>query len=250
MKKHLYWLAGVNLMLACAPALAATKPDALGGLAGSLPKNAAELSPMIRTVLLVTMISLVPALLIATTSFTRIVITLSFLRHALGMPETPPNAVLVTLSLILTFFSMSPVLESARRDGIQPFLDGKLTLEQATPKMIGPLRTFMRAHARDEDLQTMIDISKSPDFERDEDIPLNLLVPAFMLSELRAAFITGFMIFLPFLLIDLVVATLLMAMGMMMVPPVTISLPLKILLFVMIDGWSLIVRAIVGAYDS
>jgi flagellar biosynthetic protein FliP len=243
-------LIALACLLASASALAVGKPDAVGTLASSLPRTATELNPLLRTVIVVTLISLVPALLIAMTSFTRIIITLSFLRHALGMPDTPPNAVLITLALILTLFTMSPTIEAARVQGIQPFLDGKATIEKAGPLAIKPFHEFMLAHVREEDFQTMVDISKSGEVDRTADAPLTLLVPAFMLSELRAAFIAGFMIFLPFLLVDLVVATLLMAMGMMMVPPVTISLPLKLLLFVMIDGWSLIVRAIVGSYAT
>lgn len=229
-------------------ALAADQSSAVSTLSGALPKNAAELSPLLRTVILITLLGLVPSLLIAMTSFTRTVITLSFLRHAIGMPETPPNAVLITLSLILTLFTMAPVFERARNEGVQPFLDGKTPLEVAVPATIEPFKAFMLVHARDQDLETLAEISKTGAVERGANMPLTVLLPAFLLSELRAAFIAGFMIFLPFLLIDLVVATLLMALGMMMVPPVTISLPLKLLLFVMIDGWSLIVRAIVGAY--
>ncbi|WP_172200484.1 flagellar type III secretion system pore protein FliP [Niveibacterium sp. COAC-50] len=244
MMRVLRLLAVVPLLLAAAAALAAPETT----LAAAIPKTSAEMSPILRTVVLVTLLGLVPTLLIAMTSFTRIVITLSFLRHALGMPETPPNAVLVTLAMILTLFTMAPVTERARADGLQPWLDGKVTLEAAAPRALAPFKAFMLDHAREEDLEAMRELAHAPEPKAVADTPMTVLLPAFMLSELRAAFIAGFMIFLPFLLIDLVVATLLMALGMMMVPPVTISLPLKLLLFVMIDGWGLVVRAIASSY--
>jgi flagellar biosynthetic protein FliP len=189
---------------------------------------------------------------VAMTSFTRIIVTLAFLRHALGMPETPPNTVLITLALFLTFFTMAPVLEKSHREGLAPFLDGKLDSQQALERGLGPLKTFMLAHVRPQEVEAVAALAKlpvaAPSSAPQADPPLQVLVPAFMLSELRAAFVSGFIIFLPFLLIDLVVAAVLMALGMMMVPPVSIALPLKVLLFVLIDGWSLLLRAIAGAY--
>jgi flagellar biosynthesis protein FliP len=202
----------------------------------------------VRLLVGVSLLSLVPAALVAMTSFTRIIVTLSFLRHALGMPETPPNAVLVTMALFLTYFTMAPTLDRSYQDGVAPFLDGKISTRQAFEKGLAPLQVFMTAHVRDEDLAAVSELARLPLAEEQASVPLRVLVPAFMLSELRAAFVAGFIIFLPFLLIDLVVAAVLMALGMMMVPPVSISLPLKIMLFVLIDGWSLLLRALAGIY--
>jgi flagellar biosynthetic protein FliP len=237
---------GVLLLLALLPAAAAWPAETARLFDGA--KNLNDLAPQVRTLVGLSLLSLVPVALIAMTSFTRIVVTLSFLRHAIGMPETPPNIVLITLAMFLTFFTMAPVFEKAGRDGLAPFLDGKATTQQALDGGLGPLKEFMAAHVRDEDLASMAGMAKAELPERKVDAPLKLLVPAFMLSELRAAFTAGFVIFLPFLLIDLIVAAILMALGMMMVPPVTISLPLKVLLFVLIDGWGLLVRGIAGAY--
>lgn len=207
-----------------------------------------QIAPYVRLLIGLSLLSFIPAALVAMTSFTRIVVTLSFLRHALGMPETPPNAVLITLALFLTFFTMAPTLETAFKDGVAPFLEGKVGAEQALTKGLSPLKTFMVGHVRDEDLQSVSDLAKVQLVEQQADVPMRVLVPAFMLSELRAAFVAGFIIFLPFLLIDLIVAAILMALGMMMVPPVSISLPLKVMLFVLIDGWALLLRAIAGVY--
>jgi len=223
------------------------------GLAATVPINLKgaqqdQLAPYVRLLVGLSLLSFVPTALVVMTSFTRIVITLSFLRHALGMPETPPNVVLISLALFLTFFTMAPTLEQSHRDAVAPFLEGKIGTAQAIDRGVAPLRRFMSAHVRDEDLDavsTMARVSLSGDRN---DVPLRVLVPAFMLSELRAAFVGGFIIFLPFLLIDLIVAAILMALGMMMVPPVSISLPLKVLLFVLIDGWSILIRAIAGSY--
>jgi flagellar biosynthetic protein FliP len=228
-------------------ALAATEPSVFGNAkAGS-----SELAPYVRLLAGLSLLSFIPAALVAMTSFTRIVVTLSFLRHALGMPETPPNIILLTLALFLTYFTMQPVFEQAHREGIAPFLEGKVGIQQGLDRSMRPLKTFMQAHVRETDVAavaTLAHVDLQPVAAGAADIPLRVLVPAFMLSELRAAFVAGFVIFLPFLLIDLVVAAVLMALGMMMVPPVSISLPLKVLLFVLIDGWSLLMRAIAGAY--
>lgn len=207
-----------------------------------------QMTPYVRLLVGLSLLSFLPAALVAMTSFTRIIVTLSFLRHALGMPETPPNAVLVTLALFLTFFTMAPTLERSYAEGVAPFLNDKIGIEQALERGLEPMKTFMAAHVRGEDLRSVSELARVPFAENQADTQLRVLVPAFMLSELRAAFVAGFIIFLPFLLIDLIVAAILMALGMMMVPPVSISLPLKVMLFVLIDGWSLLLRAIAGAY--
>jgi flagellar biosynthetic protein FliP len=232
-------------------------PDLAHAAAGStssglidLGKNpSATMAPIVRLLVGLTFLSFIPAALVAMTSFTRIIVTLSFLRHALGMTETPPNSVLITLALFLTFFTMAPVLEQSHRDGLAPFLDGKIESQQALERGIGPLRTFMKAHLREQDIDAVAKLARVEPQGAQAETSMQVLVPAFMLSELRAAFVSGFIIFLPFLLIDLVVAAVLMALGMMMVPPVSIALPLKVLLFVLIDGWTLLLRAIAGAYS-
>lgn len=251
MRRVLLSWAGALLALLPVAALAA-EPASAGSLFGNAKAGSTQLAPYVRLLAGLSLLSFIPAALIAMTSFTRIVVTLSFLRHALGMPETPPNIVLITLALFLTFFTMQPVLEKSHREGLAPFLDGKIGVQQAVDGGIGPLKTFMLSHVREEDVAAVAKLAKvelGGQAGAPADIELRVLVPSFMLSELRAAFVAGFVIFLPFLLIDLVVAAVLMALGMMMVPPVSISLPLKVLLFVLIDGWSLMVRAIAGAYS-
>ncbi len=211
--------------------------------------SAQQMTPYIRTLIGLSLISLVPAALMAMTSFTRIIITLSFVRHALGLPETPPNAVLITLAMFLTLFTMAPTLEKVERTAYTPFVEGKLNLRQAAEAGVQPFKDFMARHVRDQDLDLVASMVRKPSPDKAESADLYQLVPAFMLSELRVAFSVGFVIFLPFLLIDLIVSAVLMSLGMMMMPPITVSLPLKLLLFVLIDGWGLILRAIVGSYQ-
>lgn len=211
--------------------------------------QATQLTPYLRTLIGLSLLSFLPALLMAMTSFTRIVITLSFVRHALGLPETPPTSVLIILSLFLTMFTMAPTLDKVQTQAFDPFMSGKVDLRQATQQGSAPFKEFMAKHVRDQDLALISELSKKPLPDKIEQADMFVLVPAFMLSELRAAFSVGFVIFLPFLLIDLIVSAVLMSLGMMMMPPATVSLPLKLLLFVLIDGWGLIIRAIAGAYQ-
>ncbi len=211
--------------------------------------SAQQMTPYIRTLIGLSLISLVPAALMAMTSFTRIIITLSFVRHALGLPETPPNAVLITLAMFLTLFTMAPTIEKVERTAYTPFVEGKLNLRQAAEAGVQPFKDFMARHVRDQDLDLVASMAHKPLPDKAESADLYLLVPAFMLSELRVAFSVGFVIFLPFLLVDLIVSAVLMSLGMMMMPPITVSLPLKLLLFVLIDGWGLILRAIAGSYQ-
>ncbi|WP_374605673.1 flagellar type III secretion system pore protein FliP [Niveibacterium sp.] len=214
---------------------------------GSAGKS--TLTPYLRTLIGLSLLAVVPALLMAMTSFTRTVITLSFVRHAIGLPETPPNPVLMILALFLTMFTMAPTLEAVQDRAYTPFMEGKLDLRQAADAGIQPFKDFMARHVREQDLQFVAGLAHKSSTAKPEATDLHVLVPAFMLSELRAAFSVGFVIFLPFLLIDLIVSAVLMSLGMMMMPPATVSLPLKLLLFVLIDGWTLVVRAIVGAYQ-
>lgn len=230
------------------PALAWSSTGVNSEVSDLLKVQQGQVAPYFRLLVGLSLLSFIPAALVAMTSFTRIIVTLSFLRHALGIPETPPNSVLITLALFLTFFTMAPTLEKSYTEGVAPYLEGKSTSEQALEGSVSPLKLFMGSHVRDEDLVSVSEIARVPRAVARADTPLRVLVPAFMLSELRAAFSAGFILFLPFLLIDLIVAAVLMALGMMMVPPASISLPLKLLLFVLIDGWSLILRAIAGAY--
>lgn len=208
-----------------------------------------QVSAALKILLGLTVLSLAPALLVSVTAFIRIIIVLSMLRHAMGMAETPPNTVLISLALFLTLFTMSPVMTQVNQQAFQPFMNGKMAPGPAFDTALKPIRDFMVRQTRESDLQLMVEIAKAPEPKTIEDIATVQLIPAFMLSELRSAFQIGFVIFLPFVLIDLIVSTILMALGMMMVPPVTISLPLKILMFVLIDGWNLVIRALLGTFQ-
>jgi flagellar biosynthesis protein FliP len=217
------------------------------GWAAETATPGAQTTEALRIVISLTLLAILPALLVCGTSFLRIVIVLSMVRHALGMPDTPPNTALIGLSLFLTLFTMSPVLQAINKDAVQPFMAGTQSLEDAYAKGAAPLRDFMLRQTHEQDLALMVEVSGAKTPQNVEEIGMVQLAPAFILSELRAAFQIGFVVFLPFLLIDLVVASILMALGMMMMPPSTISLPVKILMFVLIDGWSLLLRALVGS---
>ncbi|MNV19022.1 Flagellar biosynthetic protein FliP precursor [compost metagenome] len=209
---------------------------------------ATETAQALRVVLGLTVLAILPALLVCLTSFLRIIVVLSMLRHAIGMNETPPNTVLIGLALFLTLFTMSPVLQKVNQEAFEPFMAGKLSMEDGYGKGIAPLRDFMVRQTREADLALMVELSKAPVPKSMDDISNVQLIPSFMLSELRAAFQIGFVIFLPFLLIDLIVSSVLMALGMMMMPPTTIALPLKVLMFILVDGWSLVLKALVGSF--
>lgn len=210
--------------------------------------SAEDYSPVLRSFLLLTLLSFIPLLVISLTSFTRIVVVLSLLRSALGLQQTPPNSVLITLAMFLTLFTMSPVLQSAKQAGLDPYLQHKITAPVAVEQAFEPFKVFMIKQTREEDLLAVIRMAKLPPPHSVQDIGALQLIPAFMLSELRTAFQIGFVIFLPFLLIDLVVAAILMALGMIMLPPTTISLPLKILLFLLVNGWGLLAQALLSSY--
>ncbi|WP_423199798.1 MULTISPECIES: flagellar type III secretion system pore protein FliP [unclassified Cupriavidus] len=207
-----------------------------------------ETSFALRAVIGLTVLAVLPAMLVCLTAFLRIIIVLSMLRHAIGMPETPPNTALIGLALFLTLFTMSPVLQTVNTESMQPFMQGRITMEQAYVRASGPMREFMVRQTREQDLALMVELSKTKKPETMDDISNVQLIPAFMLSELRAAFQIGFVVFLPFLLIDLIVSSILMALGMMMMPPMTIALPLKILMFILVDGWSVLLKALVGSF--
>lgn len=205
-------------------------------------------SDIVRTMLLLTLLAVAPAIFISMTSFVRIVVVLAMVRHAFGMPETPPNQVLISLALFLTAFTMGPTLSAVNNQALKPLMSGSVSVEQAIDKGSGPLRNFMLAQTRDSDIEAIYAIAKAPVPDRPEQVELLKLTPAFILNELRVSFTIGFVILLPFLLIDLVVASILLALGMMMVPPATISLPIKILMFVLIDGWGLILQGVLGSF--
>lgn len=231
-----------------------------GGSGGSTPSSFSllpsfQLTPdgeeyelPIQLLLVLTILSLAPAIIILMTSFTRLVVVLSILRTALGTQQAPPNQVIIGLSLFLTLFTMYPVFNTIHDNAVQPYMEGEIGQQVATSQAVDPLKRFMSEQTREKDLLLFMDLAERDGFQNPADIPLHIIVPAFVISELRIAFQIGFMLFLPFLIIDLVVASILMSMGMMMLPPVIISLPIKLLLFVLTDGWYLIVESLLRSY--
>jgi flagellar biosynthesis protein FliP len=207
-----------------------------------------KVSNTLRIIILLTVMSIAPSFLVLMTCFTRIVIVLGFVRTALGTQQLPPNQVIVGLALFMTFFVMGPTFSEVNKEALQPFMDGKMTQQEAFDTASAPLKEFMTKHTREKDLALFMDYAKMDRPESIEDIPLTALVPAFAISELKSAFQMGFMIFVPFLVIDMIVASILMSMGMMMLPPVMISLPFKILLFILVDGWNLIVKSLLMSF--
>ncbi|WP_216667875.1 flagellar type III secretion system pore protein FliP [Sporosarcina jiandibaonis] len=207
-----------------------------------------DVSVTLQLLLLLTILSLAPGILIMLTSFTRIIIVLSFVRTGLGTQSMPPNQVLVGLALFLTFFIMSPIFVDINESAVQPYFAGDVTQEEAFDTAVVPIKEFMSKHTREKDLALFFKYNGLEKPESIEDIPLTALIPAFAISELKTAFQIGFVIFIPFLIIDMVVASTLMAMGMMMLPPVMISLPFKILLFVLVDGWYLIIESLLLSF--
>jgi len=205
---------------------------------------------IIEIIVVMTVLSVVPGILITVTSFTRIIVVLSFLRTALGIQTTPPNTVLVSLALFLTIFVMTPTLQKAYDDGVKPLLAEQITQEQAVPLIVAPFHHFMMVHVREQDLDLFMTMGKIPPVASPEDMPLNVLLPAFLISELRRAFEIGFLLFLPFLIIDIVVSALVMSMGMVSLPPSVISLPFKIIFFVLIDGWYLVCGSLIQSFGT
>ncbi len=204
----------------------------------------------LQLVALVTVLALAPSILVMVTSFTRIVVVLSLLRSAIGTQTAPPNGVIVSLALFLTAFVMAPTFREAYRVGIEPLLGAQVQPTQAFERASTPFRSFMMRHVREKDLALFVDMSREPAPRQPADVGLHVLVPAFMISELRRAFEIGFLLFVPFLIIDLVVASILMSVGMMMLPPVTVALPFKLIFFVLVDGWSLVAGSLVQSYGT
>lgn len=216
----------------------------IGGESGS-----ASGTSSLSLILIITVLSVAPAILVLMTSFTRIVIVLGFVRSSLGTNQMPPNQVLVGLALFMTLFVMSPTLSTVNEVALQPYIKGEISQTEALDKAAVPMKEFMYKHTRDKDLQLFMSYTKMERPKSYEDIPLTVMVPAFAISELKTAFQMGFMIFIPFLIIDMVISSVLMSMGMMMLPPVMISLPFKILLFVLVDGWYLVVKSLLVSFN-
>ena len=238
-------------VLALLPLAAADAQGALPALAIKTAADGAQTySLTFQVLILMTVLTLLPAMLLAMTAFTRIIIVLSILRQALGMPTTPSNQILTGLALFMTFFVMSATLEQSYANGIKPYVDGQMAGEVALDRTLQPLKKFMLAQTRENDLQLFSKLSGHEPYGGPEEVPLAVLIPTFITSELKTAFQIGFLIFIPFLVIDLVVASVLMSMGMMMLSPMLISLPFKIMLFVLVDGWSLLVGTLASSFFS
>ena len=229
-------------------AAAAAGSAAANGFSIDLNGSGLFTDRMIQIVALITVLSVAPSILIMMTSFVRIVVVLSLLRTAMGLQQSPPNSVIVSLSMFLTLFVMGPTLTDAYHQGIQPMMANQVTTEQGFTAAMVPMKKFMMAHVRDSDLKLFLDMAKVKPSASPADTPLTSLAPAFMLSELKRAFEIGFLLFVPFLIIDMAVASILMSMGMMMLPPVIISLPFKLIFFVLVDGWKLVASSLVQSY--
>ena len=238
------WVGGLVALLLPSLALAQSLTLDMGDTA-----TGSTAARMIQLVALVTVLSLAPALLVMMTSFTRIVVVLSLVRSAIGLQQTPPNQVMIGLALFLTLFIMQPVFEQAYNDGVAPLMDELITEEQALERTAAPFHVFMRQHVREKDLELFMQLSNTEAVATPEDLPYRVLIPSFMIGELKRAFEIGFLIFLPFVIIDMLIASILMAMGMMMLPPVVISLPFKIVFFVLVDGWYLVCGSLIKSFQ-
>ncbi len=251
-KKKTWGLLGLAVFLGVlvlgATAMAEPFPIPSVGLSINTAKGANQTAVVLQILILLTVLSLAPAILIMLTSFTRIVVVLSLLRHALGTQSMPPNQIILGLSLFLTFFIMTPVWNQVNSQALQPYFNNKISTEQAFEMATPPIRDFMLKQTREKDIALFVKISHSKRPEKPSDLSMSVMIPAFVISELRTAFQIGFLIYLPFLVLDMVVASVLLSMGMMMLPPIMVSLPFKLLLFVMVDGWYLIVGSLVQSF--
>ncbi len=231
----------------CADAQALTLPNinlSIGG-ASEDPK---QLATVINLLFILTVLAIAPAILLMLTSFTRILVVFSLLRHALGTQQSPPNQILIGLALFLTVFIMAPVWQQINADALTPYYDEQISWEECLPRAVKPLRDFMLKQTREKDIALFVKIAKEKRPQNTSDVSLRVLIPAFIISELKTAFQIGFLIYLPFLIIDMVVASILLSMGMMMLPPIMVSMPFKLLLFVLVDGWNLLVGSIVTSF--
>lgn len=236
------------LVALCGVALAAEVTIPTVDLRLSAPQSPRQLVTVLNVVVVLTILALAPTIVFVMTSFLRLVVVFSFLRQAMGTSTMPPNTILVTFALILTFFIMEPTATKAFNDGVKPYIEEKIGYEQAFERSARPFKDFMLQNTREKDLALFYRIRDLPNPKTIDDVPLTMIVPAFMISELKTAFEIGFLIYLPFLVIDMVVSSVLMSMGMMMLPPVMISLPFKLLIFVLVDGWNLLVQKLVESY--
>jgi flagellar biosynthetic protein FliP len=248
MRKHAVWLSILFVMLLVPGAAFAATAAPASGLNIDLSGGGLFTDRMMQIIALITILSLAPSILIMMTSFTRIVVVLSLLRTALGIQQSPPNSVIVSLSLFLTLFVMMPTLHDAYQAGVVPLVNNQISTEDALTRASEPMKKFMLAHVRDADLKLFLDMSHAKTPKSADEVAITTLAPAFMLSELKRAFEIGFLIFVPFLIIDMAVASILMSMGMMMLPPVIISLPFKLIFFVLVDGWRLVAGSLVESY--
>lgn len=237
-------------MIAAALLLAFTTPALPQTLSLDLGQGGGVAERALQLIAVITVLSLAPSILIMVTSFTRIVVVLSLLRSALGTQTAPPNSVIIALAMFLTGFVMAPTLREAYTTAAAPLIAGQIQPQQAYERGIVPFKTFMLRHVREKDLMLFLDMSQAPRPQQPQDIGIEVLVPAFMISELRRAFEIGFLLFVPFLIIDLVVASILMSVGMMMLPPVTVALPFKLIFFVLVDGWGLVTGSLVKSYTG
>jgi flagellar biosynthesis protein FliP len=241
-------LAAIFLLVLTGAALAQTPDLNLNTLIP--PGTGSTAGRIIQLVALLTVLSVAPGLLIMVTSFTRFIVALSFLRTGLGLQSTPANLILISLALFMTFYVMTPTFDQAWQDGVKPLLDNKITEQEAFPKIIEPFRLFMLKQVRDKDLKLFADLAPEDTKQKPgEEVDMRVLVPAFMISELRRGFEMGFLIALPFLVIDMIVSTITMSMGMMMLPPTVISMPIKVLFFILIDGWNMLIGSLVRSYS-
>lgn len=231
-------------------AVALAEPARAQTLSLDLGQGGGVAERALQLIAVITVLSLAPSILIMVTSFTRIAVVLSLLRSAIGTQTAPPNAVIIGLALFLTGFVMAPTLKEAYRVAVEPLVAGQIQPQEAYNRGIVPFRTFMLQHVREKDLQLFIEMSREPPPATPQDVQIQVLIPAFMISELRRAFEIGFLLFVPFLIIDLVVASILMSVGMMMLPPVTVALPFKLIFFVLVDGWGLVAGSLVKSYGS
>jgi flagellar biosynthesis protein FliP len=240
---------GLGIGVAAVAALVAL-PAAAQTVSLDLGEGGTLTGRIVQLVALLTVLSLAPSILVVVTSFTRIIIVLSLLRSAIGVQTAPPNVVLISLALFLTGFIMQPTFERSYHEGIQPLIEQKIDEETAFNRTVAPVHAFMRAHVRESDLKLFMDMGRIDAPAAAADVPLRALIPAFMISEIKRAFEIGFLIFIPFIVIDMVVASLLMSMGMMMLPPAMLSLPFKLIFFVLVDGWTLIAGSLVKSFGA
>ena len=241
-----------GIILFSEPALAQQKttvPIPKIGINIGTADNPQDVSVTLQLLLLLTILSLAPAIMLMTTSFLRLIIVLNFLRNALGTQQMPPTQLLAGMAIFITFFIMAPTWNKINNDALKPYMDGKITLDSAYNKGIEPLREFMFKNTREEDMELFVGLANIPKPNTRADLPTYILIPSFVLSELRAGFVIGFFLFLPFLMVDLIISSVLMSMGMMMLPPMMVSLPFKILLFILVDGWNLIVGSLIRSFN-